>query len=386
MRIVSNPKANAWKLMIAAGVMLMFPMPASSQTSDFAPPAGTSPSRPPLVSLQVGDSSNTAKNFSGTWQLIENATQSSQRMSSIENAIAGFGQFHRQQARELLAQKTAPPAGITFIDSGTEIKFSRNGKEFTVPTNGEAVAINSTEGRVAMRAVRRDGKLILESKTSDATNTATYQLSPDGKTLTQKVQLQATALSKTIQFSSSYVNQNQVQANAIKTQASSSSRAASNQVTNGGLANRSSQNLSGTWRLVDDATQSSQRLTSIEDAIADFGRFKQTRVREMLTQKTAPPAKLTIVDSGDEIKIARNGQETTVPTNGQAVTINSPEGRVTLRAGRRDGKLVVESKAANATNTTTFALSSDGRTLNQQVQLQAGALSKTIQFTSSYVR
>ncbi|MEL7500761.1 MAG: hypothetical protein AAFN77_24420 [Planctomycetota bacterium] len=389
MRLDVSLKANARKLLIAAGfIHLLFPLPAWSQTSDVAPHAGASSSQPPSASLQVEPrvTSNKAKNFSGTWQLIENDTQSSQRMSSIEDAIAGFGQFQQERARQMLAERTAPPAGLTLVDSGAEIKISRSGQEFIVPTNGEAVTVKSTEGRVTMRAVRRDGKLILQSKTVNATNTATYQLSPDGRTLTQQVQLQATWLSKTIQFSCSYGIQLQSQSNAAQALASSSSRAASNQSTNGGLANSSSRNLSGTWRLVSDATQSSQRSTSIENAIAGFGRFKQGRAREMLTQKTAPPAELTIVDSGDEVKIARNGQEFTVPTNGQAVSFKSPEGSVTLRAGRRDGKLVVETKSGNATQTTTFELSSDGETMTQQVQLKASALSKAIQFTSSFVR
>ena len=177
---------------------------------------GASSLQPLPASLQTGSgvASNKEENFSGTWQVIENAKQSSQRMSSIENAIAGFGQFQHERAREMLAKRTAPPAGLTFVDSGTEIKISRSGQEFTVPTNGEAVTVNSTEGRVTMRAVRRDGKLILESKTANATNTAIYQLSPDGKTLTQQVQLKATALSKTIQFSCSYGIQRKAQANA----------------------------------------------------------------------------------------------------------------------------------------------------------------------------
>ena len=202
-----NPKANAWKLVVLAGVMLMFPMPASSQISDFAPHASPSSSQPPLVSSQVkpGVAINPAKNFSGKWQLIKNANQSRQRMSSIENAIAGFGRFKQGRAREMLTQKTAPPAKLTIIDSGAEIKIARNGQEFTVPTNGQAVSINSPEGRVTLRAGRRDRKLVVETKSANATNTTTFELSSDGKTMTQTVQLQASALSKTIQFTISFV-------------------------------------------------------------------------------------------------------------------------------------------------------------------------------------
>ncbi len=206
MRIDVN-LTNARMLSIAVGGIFLLPLPAFSQKSDVAPHAGTSSSRPPLVSVQVksGISSNTAKNFTGNWQLVENATQSSQRSTSIENAIADFGRFKQGRARKMLTQKTAPPAKLTIVDSGAEVKIARNSQEITVPTNGQAISINSPEGRATIRAGRRDGKLVVQTKSANAINTTTFELSSDGKTMTQQVQLQASALSKTIQFTSRFV-------------------------------------------------------------------------------------------------------------------------------------------------------------------------------------
>ena len=50
MGVDANPKANARRLWIAAGVIFLLPLPTFSQTGEVAKHAGTSSSRPPLVS------------------------------------------------------------------------------------------------------------------------------------------------------------------------------------------------------------------------------------------------------------------------------------------------------------------------------------------------
>ena len=145
-------------------------------------------------------------------------------------------------------------------------------------------------------------------------------------------------------------------------------------------------NFTGTYRLVVNTNRSSQRVNAIDNAVAGMERFKQGRAREMLKKKTAPPKELRIADSGTQIKLGQSGGEITVPTNGQAVTVKGNEGRVALRAGRRDGKLIVVSKTANATNTTVYDLSADGQILTQQIQIQSDKLPSPIQFTNSFRR
>ena len=145
-------------------------------------------------------------------------------------------------------------------------------------------------------------------------------------------------------------------------------------------------NFTGTYRLVVITNRSSQRLNEIENVVAGMERFKQGRAREMLKKKTAPPKELRMTDSGSQVTLGRSGGEITVPTNGQTVTVNGNEGRVALRAGRRDGKLVIVSKTAHATNTTVYDLSADGKILTQQIQIQSDKLPSPIQFTNSFRR
>ena len=67
-------------------------------------------------------------------------------------------------------------------------------------------------------------------------------------------------------------------------------------------------------------------------------------------------------------------------------SINADQGSVSLRANRRNGKLILESKTASATKTTIYELSADGQTLTQQNKLQSNKLPAPIQFTNSFKR
>lgn len=145
-------------------------------------------------------------------------------------------------------------------------------------------------------------------------------------------------------------------------------------------------NFTGTWRLDAKANQSRQRLTAIEQATAGMGRFKQGRARKMLKKMTEPANELKIADSGTQIKLVRAGREITVPTNGKAVVANGDKVRVTLQAGRRDGKLTVVSRTANVTRTAVYELSPDGQKLTQQIQLENSKLPNPIRFTNRFKR
>lgn len=145
-------------------------------------------------------------------------------------------------------------------------------------------------------------------------------------------------------------------------------------------------NFTGIWRLSANANQPDQRVGAIENAVAGMGRLKQGRARDMLTKMTAPDAELKIADSGSQIQLTRAGRKVTIPTNGQAVTVNGDMGDVTLQAGRRDGKLIVVSKIAGATQTAVYGLSADRQRLTQQIHIQSDKLPTPIQFTNSFAR
>ena len=57
-----------------------------------------------------------------------------------------------------------------------------------------------------------------------------------------------------------------------------------------------------------------------------------------------------------------------------------------IQVTKRDGKLIVVSSMANATKTTTYELSADGRQLQQTVDMSGGRLPTPIQFTNTYIR
>ena len=152
------------------------------------------------------------------------------------------------------------------------------------------------------------------------------------------------------------------------------------------VANSAQKNYSGTWRLSLSAEQQQQRQAAIESAVSRFGRFQQGKARQVMDRMTSPENQLRIVDSGNQIKMTRMGRAVTIALNGQPVTVNLGQQIASIQATKRDGKLIVVSSMANATKTTTYELSADGRQLQQTVNMSGGRLPTPIQFTNTYTR
>ena len=75
----------------------------------------------------------------------------------------------------------------------------------------------------------------------------------------------------------------------------------------------------------------------------------------------------------------------TIALNGQPVAVNLGQRSASMQATKRDGKLIVVSSMANATKTTIYELSADGRQLEQTVDM-SGGLPTPIQYTNTYIR
>ena len=145
-------------------------------------------------------------------------------------------------------------------------------------------------------------------------------------------------------------------------------------------------NYSGTWRLSLSAGQQQQRKAAIESAVSTLGRFQQGKARQIMDRMTSPENQMQIVDSGNQIKMTRMGHEVTIALNGQPVAVNLGQRSASMQAVKRDGKLIVVSSMANATKTTTYELSADGRQLKQTVDMSGGRLPTPIQYTNTYIR
>ncbi len=143
---------------------------------------------------------------------------------------------------------------------------------------------------------------------------------------------------------------------------------------------------SGTWRLSRSAEQQRHRQVAIENAVSRFGRFQQRKVRQVMDRMTSPENQLRIVDSGNQIKMTRMGRVVTIALNGRPVAVNIGQRNASMRAVKRDGKLIVVSSMAIATKATTYELSADGRQLKQIVNMSGGRLPTPIQYTNTYIR
>ena len=145
-------------------------------------------------------------------------------------------------------------------------------------------------------------------------------------------------------------------------------------------------NYSGTWRLSRSAEQQRHRQAAIENAVSRLGRFQQRKVRQVMDRMTSPENQLRIVDSGNQVKMTRMGRKVAIALNGQPVAVNLGQQRATMQAVKRDGKLIVVSSMVNATKTTTYELSNDGRQLKQTVNMSGGRLPTPIQYSNVYIR
>ena len=152
------------------------------------------------------------------------------------------------------------------------------------------------------------------------------------------------------------------------------------------VASSAPKNFSGTWRLSLSAEQQQQRQAAIENAVSRLGRFQQGKARQIMDRMTSPENQMQIVDSGNQIKMTRMGREVTIALNGQPVAVNLGQRSASMQATKSDGKLIVVSSVANATKTTTYELSADGRQLKQTVDMSGGRLPTPIQYTNTYIR
>ena len=152
------------------------------------------------------------------------------------------------------------------------------------------------------------------------------------------------------------------------------------------VANSAPKNYSGTWRLSLSAEQQQQRQAAIESAVSRLGRFQQGKARQIMDRMTSPENQMQIVDSGNQIKMTRMGRAVTIALNGQPVAVNLGQQNASMQAVKRGGKLIVVSSMANATKTTTFELSADGRQLQQTVHMSGGRLPTPIQYVNTYTR
>ena len=152
------------------------------------------------------------------------------------------------------------------------------------------------------------------------------------------------------------------------------------------VASSAPKNYSGTWRLSLSAEQQQQRQAAIESAVSRFGRLQQGKARQVVDRMTLPENQMQIVDSGNQIKMTRMGREVTIALNGQPVAVNLGQRSASMQATKSDGKLIVVSSMANATKTTTYELSADGRQLKQTVDMSGGRLPTPIQYTHTYIR
>ena len=143
--------------------------------------------------------------FSGVWRHSGDAVERKQRLKAVEEATKDLSFFIRGTARDRLGERTAPPAELKLQVKGEEVTLFRNGKSISLRLDGPPHIIER-DGKTAKLSVRFEGgKLILLSAGEKGQRVTTYALSPDGKRLTQSIEMTGGRLSTPLAYRASFV-------------------------------------------------------------------------------------------------------------------------------------------------------------------------------------
>jgi hypothetical protein len=155
---------------------------------------------------------------------------------------------------------------------------------------------------------------------------------------------------------------------------------------NGASATAGVSPLDGTWRLVAQPEREKARLRAIEGVTGDVMFLIRGVARSRLDKQTVAPSELTIADKGSAVTLSSKEGALTLPIGGKPQKVSRGETTGMVQLTRRDGRLILSGKGENGTRVTTFALSSDGRTLTRTVTIQSDVLSGPLVVASTYRR
>jgi hypothetical protein len=142
----------------------------------------------------------------------------------------------------------------------------------------------------------------------------------------------------------------------------------------------------GVWTYSRDADEKTMRYEAIDQATNDVNKLIRARMRQGLQDKTEPAAEIRLNDRGDRVTVTGRNRDVTFTTDWAPNRVQTEHGIATIRAKRKDGKLIVTSEAPNGTQTTEYRLSEDGTQLVLEVSISSDKLPKPVRFRTTYRR
>lgn len=144
--------------------------------------------------------------------------------------------------------------------------------------------------------------------------------------------------------------------------------------------------LVGTWQLSDTTAEKKSREDAIQEISDQLPRFARGSAVKKLEKSTEPSKKLSITFEGNQILISQDEQKVKLELDGKSVKVTTKQGAVVVSAARKDGQLVLTTKAENATRTVTFRPSEDGKELVLDVSMYVSKVDATATYQTKYVR
>jgi hypothetical protein len=145
--------------------------------------------------------------------------------------------------------------------------------------------------------------------------------------------------------------------------------------------------LTGNWKRQETAQQKASRFKAIDQVTSKMGRFKRSRAQEKLRAATALKESLSIVDAGNNVTLGPTvGQRINVTTDGKVTKLNGPKNSGTVKAARKNGRLVVQVDSGAVSRTTVYTLSRDKTRMTLDVSVSNPNLPQSIRFQMTFVR
>jgi hypothetical protein len=144
--------------------------------------------------------------------------------------------------------------------------------------------------------------------------------------------------------------------------------------------------LVGTWQLSDTTSEIETREDAIKEISEQLPRFARGNAIDKLRNSTEPSKRLSVTFEGNQILISQDEQKVKLELDGKSVKVTAKQGAAFVSAARKDGHLVLTTKAENATRTVIFRPSKDGKVLVLDVSVHISKFDATATYQTKYVR
>lgn len=142
--------------------------------------------------------------------------------------------------------------------------------------------------------------------------------------------------------------------------------------------------LAGEWRLAETPDEEQERHRAIEEAVREMPAMVQSRARNRLTERSAPPPTLEIEIDGSRLLLTGARDRIELELDGPPVEISARRETTRMSARMDRDALWVEARGSRGGRTTTYE--ADGAHLTVRTTIRGERLTDAVIFATTYAR